>query len=70
MAGDGLTRRVRLQSFSAMLRQEISWFDKEKNATGILVSRLTDDARNVQGVRSEIEVYIIYKGLDLRKDTI
>ena len=32
-----------------MLRQEIGWFDNEKNSTGALVTRLADDAAKVQG---------------------
>ena len=32
-----------------MLRQEIGWFDDEKNSSGALVTRLADDAAKVQG---------------------
>ena len=32
-----------------MLRQEIGWFDDEKNSSGALVTRLAEDAALVQG---------------------
>ena len=33
-----------------MLRQDISWFDNERNSSGALVTRLANDASQVQGV--------------------
>ena len=33
-----------------MLRQEIGWYDDEKNSTGALTTRLAGDAAQVQGV--------------------
>ncbi len=50
IAGQNLTARLRGLSFKAMLRQEISWFDDEKNSTGALTTRLAHDAAQVQGV--------------------
>ena len=32
-----------------MLRQEIAWFDEERNSTGALITRLTYDASKVHG---------------------
>lgn len=37
-------------TFSAMLKQEIGWFDRKENSVGALSARLTGDAANVQGV--------------------
>ena len=34
-----------------MLRQEIGWFDEERNSTGALTTRLANDAGQVKGVR-------------------
>ena len=34
-----------------MLRQEMGWFDEERNSSGILATRLSQDASRVQGVR-------------------
>jgi ABC-type multidrug transport system fused ATPase/permease subunit len=45
-----LTERLRIAAFSAMLRQEIGWFDDEKNSVGTLCARLSGDASSVQGV--------------------
>jgi ATP-binding cassette subfamily B (MDR/TAP) protein 1 len=50
LAGVRLTERLRVASFSAMLRQEIGWFDEEKNSVGTLCARLSGDAASVQGV--------------------
>ena len=36
--------------FKAMLRQDISWFDRRSNSTGALTTRLANDASEIQGV--------------------
>ena len=45
-----------------MLRQEISWFDDDRNSTGALITRLADDAGQVQGVSilKDIIQYLYY----------
>ncbi|XP_075067982.1 ATP-dependent translocase ABCB1 isoform X5 [Mixophyes fleayi] len=48
-AGEILTKRLRLMTFKAMLRQEMGWFDDKKNSTGALTTRLATDASQVQG---------------------
>ena len=50
VAGENLTARLREWSFKAILRQEIGWFDNERNSSGILATRLAQDASRVQGV--------------------
>jgi hypothetical protein len=40
--------RMRIISFASMLRQEISWFDKEENSIGALVTRLSSDASSLK----------------------
>ena len=37
-------------AFKALLRQEISYFDRAENSTGALAARLAADASAVQGV--------------------
>ena len=49
VSGEFLTTRLRSSAFKALLRQEISWFDDERNSTGSLTTRLADDAAKVQG---------------------
>ncbi|KAL5517017.1 hypothetical protein EMCRGX_G002482 [Ephydatia muelleri] len=49
VAGERLTSRLRSESFRAMLMQEISWFDEKRNSTGVLVTRLANDAAQVEG---------------------
>ncbi|XP_047524484.1 multidrug resistance protein homolog 49-like [Pieris napi] len=48
-AGLKMTTRLRYQYFGALLRQEIGFFDKEKNTVGSLCARLSGDAAEVQG---------------------
>merc|ERR550519_321055 len=48
IAGENLTMRLRKQSFEAMLRQEMGWFDKPSNTTGALCARLSADTSKVQ----------------------
>ncbi|XP_013189257.1 multidrug resistance protein homolog 49 [Amyelois transitella] len=48
-AGLKMTNRLRHQYFSALLRQEIGYFDKESNTVGALCSRLSGDTAEVQG---------------------
>ena len=50
-SGETLTERLRSKSFKAMLRQEMGWYDDERNSTGVLTTRLANDAGEVQGVR-------------------
>ncbi|XP_010491749.1 PREDICTED: ABC transporter B family member 10 [Camelina sativa] len=42
--GERLTLRVRQKMFSAILRNEIGWFDKVDNTSSMLASRLESDA--------------------------
>nr|XP_020023497.1 multidrug resistance protein 1 isoform X4 [Castor canadensis] len=48
-AGEILTKRLRYRVFRSMLRQDVSWFDDPKNATGALTTRLANDAAQVKG---------------------
>lgn len=48
-AGVRLTTRLRLDTFEAMMRQEMGWFDDNKNAVGALCARLAGDCASVQG---------------------
>ncbi|CAG2102555.1 unnamed protein product [Medioppia subpectinata] len=47
--GERLTLRLRKLAFDAILRQEITWFDRPDNSCGALCARLSADAANVQG---------------------
>ncbi|XP_055373170.1 ATP-dependent translocase ABCB1 [Condylostylus longicornis] len=53
IAGEILTERLRGMAFSAMLRQEIAWFDNKANGTGTLCARLSNDAAAVQGATGQ-----------------
>lgn len=61
IAGEYLTERIRAYAFTAMLRQEIAWFDDKSNGTGTLCSRLSGDAAAVQGVSFKLLYMNYYK---------
>ncbi|NWS25767.1 MDR1 protein, partial [Polioptila caerulea] len=48
-SGEVLTKRLRSLSFRALLQQEIGWYDDQKNAVGVLLTRLATDASQVKG---------------------
>ena len=45
-----LARRLRAISFRAILRQDIGFFDEESHTTGVLTTRLAEDANLVPGL--------------------
>ncbi|KAJ3300113.1 ATP-binding cassette, sub-B (MDR TAP), member 4 [Borealophlyctis nickersoniae] len=53
IAGDKLTTRLRAVTFAALLRQEIGFFDQERNSTGALTAKLAQDANLVQGLTGQ-----------------
>eukprot|EP00644_Phytophthora_capsici_P003960 jgi/Phyca11/6938/fgenesh1_pm.PHYCAscaffold_15_\ len=53
VVSQNLVTRVRLATFSAMLQQEIGWFDLDENSSGALVSRLATDSAVLQAMTSE-----------------
>ncbi|XP_065484687.1 ATP-binding cassette sub-family B member 5 [Caloenas nicobarica] len=48
-SGELLTMRLRSLSFRALLQQDIGWYDDQKNAVGVLLTRLATDASQVKG---------------------
>ena len=49
-SGEALTWRMRIKTFKAILRQEISWFEHESNRLETLVTRLATDASALKGM--------------------
>ncbi|XP_075245466.1 ATP-dependent translocase ABCB1-like isoform X2 [Convolutriloba macropyga] len=49
IAGARLTMRLRSKSFEHILRQDMSFFDKEENYVGQLTTRLAKDTAQIQG---------------------
>ncbi|XP_018398759.1 PREDICTED: multidrug resistance protein homolog 49 [Cyphomyrmex costatus] len=49
LAGVRMTTRIRKMTFSAMLKQDMGWYDEDKNSVGALCARLSSDAAAVQG---------------------
>eukprot|EP00904_Undaria_pinnatifida_P011955 jgi/Undpi1/7890/HiC_scaffold_24.g10362.m1 len=48
VSGERVTRTLRNMAFKAMVRHDISWFDQESNAVGVLTSRLEAEASAVR----------------------
>uniref|UniRef100_A0A8C6V217 ATP binding cassette subfamily B member 1 n=1 Tax=Neogobius melanostomus TaxID=47308 RepID=A0A8C6V217_9GOBI len=48
-SGEILTLKLRLKAFTAIMRQDLGWFDDHKNSVGALTTRLATDAAQVQG---------------------
>lgn len=48
VSGERMTRKLRAQSFRAMLRQEIGFFDRAENSVGALTTRLATDSSYVK----------------------
>ena len=53
-SGERLTRRIRLACFTALLRQEVGYFDDPKNSPGVLITRLADDAGQIKGLTGQL----------------
>jgi ATP-binding cassette subfamily B (MDR/TAP) protein 1 len=49
-SSEKLLRRARSQTFRVLLNQDITFFDKEENATGALTSILTTDTKSLSGI--------------------
>ena len=54
LSGERMTMRLRQQSFATIVKQEIAYFDDEKNSVGALTSRLASDASLVKGVSVQL----------------
>lgn len=50
ICGERLAKRLRLMAYTAILKKDIPFFDKQENSSGALCARLANDAANVQGV--------------------
>ncbi|XP_057835072.2 ABC transporter B family member 19 [Cryptomeria japonica] len=53
IVGENLTTRVRKMMLSAILCNEVSWFDEEENNSSQIASRLAADATNVKSAIAE-----------------
>lgn len=49
LMGHRLARRVRVLTMTALMRQEVGWFDRPVNNSGVLSSKLSTDALAVKG---------------------
>ncbi|XP_073437558.1 ATP-dependent translocase ABCB1-like isoform X5 [Dendrobates tinctorius] len=49
-SGESLAMRLRSLSFKALLRQDMAYFDEQKNSVGVLLTRLSMNASQITGV--------------------
>ncbi|XP_020291871.1 multidrug resistance protein homolog 49 isoform X2 [Pseudomyrmex gracilis] len=49
LAGVRMTARIRKITFTAMVKQEMGWYDEDANSVGALCARLSSDAGAIQG---------------------
>lgn len=49
-SAERLSRKIRIATFAAILRQDIAYFDKEENSTGHLTSSVSDWAQKINGL--------------------
>ncbi|WOG96246.1 hypothetical protein DCAR_0415580 [Daucus carota subsp. sativus] len=57
--GEKMTERIRRMMFSAMLRNEVGWFDEEENSADTLSMRLANDATFVRAAFSNrVSIFI------------
>ena len=49
-SAERLSRKIRLATFAAILRQDIAFFDKDENSTGHLTSSVSDWAQKINGL--------------------
>lgn len=61
-AGLKMTTRLRVQCFASYLKQEIAYFDSEKNTVGALCARLSGDAAEIQGATG-LRIGLIIQGV-------
>ncbi|WVW81061.1 hypothetical protein I302_103052 [Kwoniella bestiolae CBS 10118] len=48
--GWDLNAKLRIESFRAVLRHDIGWFDEDENSTGAVTSNLAENPQKVQGL--------------------
>ncbi|KAJ3061841.1 ATP-binding cassette, sub-B (MDR TAP), member 4, partial [Quaeritorhiza haematococci] len=65
ISGEKLTKRIRHLCFLSLLSQEIGFFDEPEHATGVLVSRLGDDAAQIQGLAGPLLGLLVQQGVNL-----
>ena len=58
LAADGLTKRLRSESFRTILKQDMQFFDKPENSVSALVTDLVVDAQDINQVRLRVTVNI------------
>ena len=56
--GEKLTLKLRLKLIEEIMHKQVSWFDREDRAPGILTSVISSDITQLNGMTSEVLVTI------------
>ncbi|CAG8448762.1 17258_t:CDS:10 [Acaulospora morrowiae] len=65
ISGEKLTKRLRTITFEKLLKQDIGYFDDERNSTGVLTSKLAIDASRVEGLTGTLMGSILQTGTNM-----
>lgn len=65
VVGDKITRRVRQEAFSKIIKMPIPWFDLPKNNGGQLTTKLASDSLMVNGLTATFVSILIQNGATL-----
>ncbi|CAJ0767505.1 3661_t:CDS:10 [Entrophospora sp. SA101] len=65
LSAEKLTKRLRIMTFTSLVKQEVAFFDDEKNGTGVLTSKLAVDASKVEGLTGSLMGSIIQNATNL-----
>lgn len=57
--GSSITRKIRLETYSKMLKMPVSWFDIPKNNAGTLTARLSTDCQVVNSMTTTVVQILI-----------
>lgn len=65
ICGENLTFKVRLELVRGIMYKQLSWFDKESRAPGVLTGVLSEDISMLNGMTTETIVIMIEAFLSL-----
>lgn len=65
MVGGIITKKVRLEAYSKIIKMPINWFDKPRNNAGQLTTKLSSDSLMVNGLTATFISIIVQNGATL-----
>jgi len=65
VAGDRLVAKLRDLTFRSLIHQDIAFFDRKKNSTGAITTRLSDEAMLVRGLAGDRFALLVQNGITM-----